>query len=68
MALEHFKIFINAICNAIRNAIQRYNAIHINWVNFWKKCNATRFKNVNFMKKATLYALEKLYFTKNSTL
>ncbi len=49
-----FKMLINAIRNAINNAIW------INWVNFQKKAALYALKTLISWKKATHYALEKL--------
>ena len=51
-----FKMLINAIRNAINNAIR------INWVNFRNKAALYALKTLIYWKKATLYTLEKLNF------
>ncbi len=58
--LDHF-VFRMSI-NAIRNAIN--NAIRINWVNFRKNAALYALQTLISWKKATLHVYEKLYYPK----
>jgi hypothetical protein len=58
--LDHFDF--KMLINAIRNAIN--NAIHINWVSFQKNAALYALKTLICWKKAMFYALDKLKYAK----